>query len=278
MQNSYEKRLIRVMEYIHDNPAGDLSLDRLAEVAAMSRFHWHRVFHAMTGETCAQATRRIRLHRASCWLLESDAPVAEIAARCGYPSAQSFTRAFGEEFGMSPGRFRKRGDLRPPYSPFRKGTFPMFDVEIITAPPRRIAALAHTGPYSEIGATFQKLVSIFAARGLWEHVRAMLAITYDDPAAVAPEALRSHAGFVVDQDFEMPEVLEDIAVPDGRVAVMHYKGPYAGLTAAYESLYRDWLPASGEEPRDAPCFEVYLNNPADTAPDDLLTDICVPIR
>ncbi len=62
MQNSYEKRLIRVMEYIRDNPA---------EVAAMSRVHWHRVFHAMTGETCAQATRRIRLHRGSCWLLES---------------------------------------------------------------------------------------------------------------------------------------------------------------------------------------------------------------
>ncbi len=221
MANPYEKRLIRVMEYIYDNPAGDLSLDRLAQVAAMSRFHWHRVFHAMTGETCARATRRIRLHRASCWLLESDAPVAEVAARCGYPSAQSFTRAFGEEFGMSPGRFRKRGDLRSPYSPFRKGTSPMFDVEIITAPPRRIAALEHIGPYAEVGVAFQKLVSIFAARGLWEHVRAMLTISYDDPTAVAPEALRSHAGFVVDRDFAMPEGLDDIAVPDGRVAVMH---------------------------------------------------------
>lgn len=44
MPNSYEKRLIRVLEYIHANPAGDLSLDALADVAAMSRFHWHRVF------------------------------------------------------------------------------------------------------------------------------------------------------------------------------------------------------------------------------------------
>ena len=50
LNNSYEKRLLRVISYIHDNPAGDLSLDTLADVAAMSRFHWHRVFSAMMGE------------------------------------------------------------------------------------------------------------------------------------------------------------------------------------------------------------------------------------
>ncbi len=135
MAGSYEKRLMRVLEYIHANPAGDLSLDRLADVAAMSRFHWHRVFHAMTGETCAQATRRIRLHRAACWLVQTGDPVAEVAKKSGYPSAQSFTRAFGEVFGMSPGKFRKRGDMTSPFLQLRKGEYPVFPVEIITAPP-----------------------------------------------------------------------------------------------------------------------------------------------
>ena len=46
---SYEARLIRVLDYIHDHPAGDLSLDNLADIAAMSRFHWHRTYHAMAG-------------------------------------------------------------------------------------------------------------------------------------------------------------------------------------------------------------------------------------
>jgi len=53
MPSPYETRILRVLAYIHDNPTADLSLDRLADVAAMSRFHWHRVFRAMTGETCA---------------------------------------------------------------------------------------------------------------------------------------------------------------------------------------------------------------------------------
>jgi AraC family transcriptional regulator len=53
-----------VIDHIHANPAGDLSLDALADVAALSRFHFHRVFHAMTGETAADAVRRVRMHRA----------------------------------------------------------------------------------------------------------------------------------------------------------------------------------------------------------------------
>ncbi|MEM9127216.1 MAG: AraC family transcriptional regulator, partial [Pseudomonadota bacterium] len=72
MATSYEDRVLRVLAYIHENPAGDLSLDALADVAAMSRFHWHRVFRALTGETCAQAVRRIRLHRAAGWLVRTD--------------------------------------------------------------------------------------------------------------------------------------------------------------------------------------------------------------
>jgi len=277
MANAYEKRLMRVLEYIHDNPAGDLSLDRLAEVAAMSRFHWHRVFHAMTGETCAQATRRLRLHRASYWLVETDAPVAEVARRVGYPSAQSFTRAFGEAYGVPPGKFRKRGDLRAPYPPFKKGTPPMFPIEIATQPRRRMAGATHIGPYLEIGTAFQKIASVFSARNLWPEARGMAGIYFDDPSLIAPDKLRSGAGILIDETFAIPDVLEEMHLPGGRLAVMHFKGPYAGLPAAYDYLFGQYLPQSGEEPRDAPAFEVYLNDPTDTAPDDLLTDVCIPI-
>lgn len=278
MPISYEKRLMRVQDYIHANPAGDLSLDVLADVAAMSRFHWHRVFQAMTGETCAQATRRLRLYRAACWLVENDDPVAEVAKRCGYRSVQSFGRAFQASFGMPPVQFRTRGDLKSPYLQIKKGEYPMFPVEILNAPPRHIAAKSHIGPYPEIDGAFQHLATVFTARNLWSEARGMLAICYDDPDVVAPENLRSHAGIIVGSDFELPEGLEPVEVPCGKMAVMHYKGPYAGLKAAYDYLYCDWLNEAGEELRDAPCFEVYMNSPMDTAPDDLLTDICVPLK
>lgn len=275
---TYEDRLLRVLDHIHDNPAGDLSLDALADVAAMSRFHWHRVFHAMTGETAAQAVRRIRLHRAAVWLVQTDLPLEEIAARAGYGSPRSLARAFALQFGCSPAAFRKNGEMLALRLRTEKGETPVFPVEITEEPPRRIAAVAHTGPYAEIGAAFEKLSAIISARGLWPAVRGGVAVCYDDPAAVEPRALRSHAGFVLDEAAAMPAGLDEVRIAPGPAAVLRFKGPYAGLEAAYGYLYGTWLPASGREPADAPVYEVYLNGPADVPPEELLTDIVVPLK
>jgi AraC family transcriptional regulator len=274
----YEDRLLRVLDHIAENPAGDLSLDALADVAAMSRFHWHRVFHAMTGETAAQAVRRIRLHRAAVWLVQSDMALEEIAEKSGYGSPRSLARAFALQYGCSPAAFRKNGEMIAERLRTERGETPVFTVDITDQPPRRVAAVAHTGPYPEIGAAFEKLSAIISARGLWPAVRGGVAVYYDDPAAVEPRALRSHAGFVLDETAAMPAGLDEVRLAPGPAAVLHFKGPYAGLQAGYDYLYGTWLPTSGREPADAPVYEVYLNGPSDVPPEELLTDIVVPLK
>ena len=149
----------------------------------------------------------------------------------------------------------------------------MFDITVETRPDLRLVALPHKGPYLEVGKAFEKISAIFTSRELWPHARGMAGLYYDDPNAVAAEDLRSHAGVVVAEDAPLPDPADDIPVKGGKFAVLHYKGPYAGLRAAYDHLYGDWLPQSGEEPANAPVMEVYLNSPNDTAPEDLLTDI-----
>ncbi|WP_239479530.1 GyrI-like domain-containing protein [Actibacterium sp. 188UL27-1] len=274
----YEDRILRVLNYIHDNPGGNLSLDTLADVAAMSRFHWHRVFHAMTGETCAQATRRIRLHRGACWLVQTQGEVSEIARKCGYENTQSFVRAFREKYGLTPAAFRSRGALQPPVPNDPKGTKPMYPIEIIDQPMRRLAALPHTGPYMEIGKGFETLGTIITSRNLWSHAYGMVGVYYDDPDATSPADLKSHAGVAVDEAMEIADPLTELRLTGGRYAVMHYKGPYSGLRAAYGYMYGTWLPKSGADLGDQAPIEVYLNSPMDTAPDDLLTDVCVSVR
>ncbi|MEP3345821.1 MAG: AraC family transcriptional regulator [Litoreibacter sp.] len=278
MSNPYEARLLRVMEFIHDNPDGDLSLDALADVAAMSRFHWHRVFHGMTGETCAGAVRRIRMHRAACWLVQKDWSVPDVASRCGYDNAASFARVFREAFDLTPAAFRARGALMSPQSQTKKGNQAMYPVEIKTRPEGRLAALAHKGPYMEIGKKFEALAAMFSSRGLWPSAHGMAGVYYDDPNAVDEAELRSHAGILVGVDFVMPDDIEDLSITPGKVAVMTFKGPYSGLKAGYDYLYGVWLPESGEEPRDAPAMEIYLNDPTDTAPEDLVTEVCLPLK
>ncbi len=275
---SYEDRLLRVLDYIYTNPAGDLSLDTLADVAAMSRFHWHRVFRAMTGETCAQAVRRVRLHRAAVMLVQSDRSLKAIAAEVGYPSLSSFSRAFQAAHGLTPGAFRTRGEHLPPLLISERGEYPVYPIEINEQPARRLASISHKGLYPGIGKAFESLSAVFTSRNLWPHARGMVGVYFDDPEAVAAEELRSLAGVVIDDALTVTDPLEETHLPGGRYAVMHYKGPYSGLAGAYKHMYGVWLPQSGEELGDHPPIEVYLNGPQDTAPDDLLTDICISLK
>jgi len=278
MPDGYENRMLRVLDYIHANPAGDLSLDALADVAAMSRFHWHRVFHAMTGETCAQAVRRIRLYRAAEWLTGTDLPAAEIARRVGYPSVQSFGRAFRAGFGLPPVRFREIG---APYAPqLLKREIPLqtYDVVIETAPDRLLAALAHRGPYPTLGATFEKLSAIATARGLWPQVTDRVGVFLDDPAVVSARDLRSFAGLALRDQAALPDDLEPVEIPGGPVARLRHHGPFSGLHAAYGYFFGVWLPQSGREPADQPVHEIYVKTPPEATPEDLVTDICLRLK
>ncbi len=277
MANGYEKRLMRVLDHVYANLDGDLSLDTLADVAALSRFHFHRVFTAMTGETVAAFIRRVRLYRAVTELLDTDAPLADVARKCGYPNPKSFSRAFRDAFGQTPDAFRKRGLPRPPLRIGSKGNFEMYDVAIKDEPERRLAVIAHRGPYITIGEAFEKAGATVMARGLGPQLGAMLGLYFDDPDAVPEAELRSAAGFEIAESAEIAAPLEEARLPGGKHAVLTYKGPYTGLRTAYTYLFGDWLPRSGEVPRDTPPFELYVNTPMDTAPDDLLTLIGVAL-
>jgi len=278
MHINYEDRLRRVLRYIHDNPAGDLSLDALADVAALSRFHWHRIFHAMTGETLAEAVRRVRAHRASFWLAQADDPVDRIARRAGYDNEQSFIRAFRDVFGVTPAAFRKNGVPGAAPLILKIGDGTMYDVTTTNQPRRRLVGLDHTGPFTEIGRSFEQVSAVFASQELWPQARGMVAVYFDDPTAVEPEKLRSFAGVAVDDGVAVPSDLREELLPEGRCAVLRLKGPYSGLQAAYTYLYGTWFAEQGEEPADAAPYELYQNTPMDTAPADLITDICAPLK
>ena len=278
MQNRYEDRILRVMTYIHDNLDGDLSLDALAEVAAMSRFHWHRIWTAMTGETLAQTTRRIRLYRAAVMLVHEDAAFSAIATRCGYADAASFARAFRDAMGVTPGAYRAAGRAIPPLWISRKESDMTHDVSITTEPARRIAGIAHRGDYQHISRAFETLGATLGARGAGALMQEMVGVYYEDARSVEPKELRAHAGAVVPDSFEITAPLEEVHLPAGDYAVLRYRGPYASIQSAYDYFLGAWLEQSGRDPAEAPVFERYLNTPKTTPPQDLLTDICLPLR
>lgn len=231
----------------------------------------------MTGETCAQAVRRIRLFLAATWLVNNDSPVAEIAVQAGYPNLQSFSRAFNDRFGVPPAAFRKAGQPGLLNQHQIRGEFIMFKVELNQVPHRQLGALLHTGAYTGIGQCFEQLSELANGQNLWPSIRGMIGVHYDDPNVVDEAELRAHAGLWFAEGTTIPETLEKVVLPAGDCAVLHYKGPYSAIKVAYDYLYGDWLPKSEREPANAPPYEMYLNSPANTQEADLLTDIVLPL-
>jgi AraC-like DNA-binding protein len=107
------RRLQLVMQHIEANLHADLSLERLADLAAFSPFHFHRLFRAWAGETTKAFVRRRRLETAAIRLRHGpEGRVGTICVSCGFASSEAFARAFREHFGMTPSQWRDehRGD------------------------------------------------------------------------------------------------------------------------------------------------------------------------
>ena len=105
----YQRRLDVVTDYIYAHLDDDLSLETLAHVSGFSRYHWHRIYRAVRGETAAQTVRRLRLERAAALLTETSWPVERIAWKAGFTGTEVFSRAFLRSYGTTPSRFRIGG-------------------------------------------------------------------------------------------------------------------------------------------------------------------------
>ena len=273
----YQDRLDRVTSHIYDHLDDEIDLNRLADIACLSPYHWHRVYHAVHGETIAATVRRLRLHRAAGLLANTSMTIEAIATKSGYSSVQAFTRAFSADYGMPPAQYRGNGA----HAAFRAGCgdkLPSaYEVTIRQAEPLAAVAIDHVGSYMQIGRAFDPLFGWCAMKGLLGPLSRSFGIYYDDPFSVAEDELRSRACVVVRAPVEVAPPVIAAEVPGGPCAVLRFRGPYATMRSAYQWLYGEWLVQSGAEPADAPVFEEYLNNPRDTAPTDLLTDIYLPL-
>lgn len=280
----YADRISRVIRHIADNLDQPLELDRLADIACFSRWHFHRIYRGVVGETADQTVRRLRLHRAAVDLLDSDRPLPSIAERAGYGSVEAFSRAFAASYGQPPAAYRAARNRveqdRLLSVAVQKGKV-MSDIALEECPARTLVGVDFVGPYLEIGAAFESICAWAGPRGVMGPSTQMIGVYYDDPDAVPLAEQRSFAGLTT----ENPEALQSHlangvrleALRAGPVARLRHKGPYAELHTAYKRLYGEWLPASGRAPADAAPFEIYLNSPHDTAPSDLLTDVYLPL-
>ena len=102
----WSKRMNLAIEYIEDNLDGEIAIEEVAKIAYSSKFHFHRMFHAVFNVTPAEYIRKRKLTKAAAELASGGERVIEIAAKYGYDSPNAFTRAFRKLHGLNPSKVR----------------------------------------------------------------------------------------------------------------------------------------------------------------------------
>ncbi|WKB51421.1 AraC family transcriptional regulator [Eleftheria terrae] len=297
----------RALAYIDAHLEQPLDAPTLADRAAMSRHHFHRMFRAYVGCSVGGYITWRRLQRACALLASGPEPVIDIALSVGYESAQSLAKAMRRELGTTPTAVR-RGAAAPWTSLLQPARLPGPDplsspgdvpmqvtrhailppgLVALTATARGIVAHQMTRAAQQ---AFGELMPAVGAAGLMPQVRSLVSIVPDDPQGPDDPHCRFVAGVVFgyamadgsgtcrQPELPLSGTLAWQPLAPGRHAVFTHMGPYTTLHLSWAAIYRDWLPASGERLRDAPPLELCINNPATTAPDALHTEIWVPVE
>ncbi len=97
------------MQYIRRHINEPLNREVLAEIAGFSVPHFHRVFRAQVGESAISYVRRLRLERAARKLRMGAVDITEVALAAGYETHAAFSKAFKQQYGLSPSEFRLLG-------------------------------------------------------------------------------------------------------------------------------------------------------------------------
>lgn len=153
------------------------------------------------------------------------------------------------------------------------------NIEIRTIPQIRVAYICKQGSYPVAAKqAWDELCACAGPAGLLGPQTGFFGISHDDPTVTDEENLRYDACISLPRDSNLPQGLQIQNISEGRYAVYMHKGSYSGLFAAYQKIFRDWLPTSGERLCDKPCFEKYLSDCQTTPEDELLTEIHIPLQ
>ena len=155
----------------------------------------------------------------------------------------------------------------------------MDEIEIVELPAQTVLGLRRRGPYTQIPGMLMEVFAVVMEKG---------AIPAGPPVSIyrqttVAEVEQAEASGDADLEVAIPVAnrvrpVGDVAnyeLPGGRFAKVIHRGPYEECTATYQRLFA-WIGAQGLA-INGPIREVYLNDPREVAPGEILTEILAPV-
>ncbi len=268
------KDINNAIEYIEDNLGSNISIDEIAKVAFTSRYHFQRMFHALTGVTLTEYIRNRRLTLAGEELSSKDVKIIDVAAKYGYESPDAFTKAFRRLHGSTPSTIKNgnarlksfpklsfqisiKGECEINYRIVKQDEFKFFGVDFLTT-------LIDNALYKEIPEFCDKIwedgthLKINEFLG-YSKMNMLYGIHYDFKE---DGSRRYMMGWKV-PDKDIPNEYKIVNIPSCTWAVFDDRGDNLntlGIADLWRLIYSEWFPSSGFEQIEGPCIEKYFWN------------------
>jgi AraC family transcriptional regulator len=153
------------------------------------------------------------------------------------------------------------------------------NAQVVQLEPIRVVMLHHAGPYEEISAVFDQLWDWVSTHGVPS--QRLIGIYWDNPDYVAPSRLRSAACVEVPPYFDLQSTgglpLKIEFISGGPYVTTRFVGPYEQLAPVWTELTSYTENILARRISGHPAFEVYVNDASTTAPQDLITELYMPV-
>ena len=251
----------RSIWYIESHLSGDLSLEAVAGAVGVSRFHLSRAFNVTTGCALASYVRARRLSLAARALSGGAPDILAVALDAGYGSHEAFTRAFRQQFGLTPDQLRERGsvaglDLMEALRMDDRHT------TTLIAAPRvvRSDALLIFG----LGERYVRTNAGIPSQ--WDRFTPHLGTIPGQIGNVAYGVIcnTDEAGSIdyitgvqVREFPDHPAEFTRLRIPPQTYAVFEHRDHVSSINSTWQAIWNDGLPNAGHEATDGPAFERY---------------------
>ena len=156
-------------------------------------------------------------------------------------------------------------------------------IEVKKMPEKHVAYVRHIGPYKGDGELFGELIGKLmrwaGPRNLLQFPETeMLNVYHDDPNVTDEENLRLSVCITVPESTKVDGEIGKMKIEAGEYAIAYFELKEDQFEEAWKLVMGKWLPQSGYQPDDRPCFEQCLNDPNEHPEKLHLINICVPVR
>ena len=277
--NDYVQRINKVVAYINNHLDETLDLKTLANEAALSDFHFHRIFKALKGEAIGGYITRLRLEATARLLRYTALTIEEIAFNIGYETPASLSKAFKKQYGISPTEYRTNKDTYIMKKEIINPDLVLKAPKIVTLEPKNLIYVALTGAYGSLdyGKAYEQLWAVIKAQKLFTKGIESICISYDDPKITEGSLQRSDVCLAIHKSATPQEEVSCKTLAGGKYAVFFYQGSYENLSQVYDTAVR-WVIDHEYTLREEPFFEKYLKDARRTPKEKLKTEIYIPIN